>query len=81
MAGLNLGMGAYGNASGGSMTQASLPAQATSASSGRVTIAKRAFGITTAQNDAGPATAGFGTVALGIAGAAVLFYLWWSLPR
>lgn len=76
MAGLNLGMGTFG----GAMPQGALPAAA-SVSPGAPTIAQRAFGIQSANQSVGPRTAGFGTVALGIAGAAILVYLWWSLPR
>lgn len=79
MAGLNLQLSGY--AGNGSAKLASVPAAATSAGSGPVSIGTRAFGIGTSQTAEGPATAGFGAVALGLAGAAVLAYLWWSLPR
>jgi hypothetical protein len=76
MSGLSLGMSTYG----GSM-QGTLPAAA-SVSPGAPTISSKAFGVYSQQEGAvGPRTAGFGTVALGLAGAAILAYLWWSLPR
>lgn len=75
MSGLSLGTGGYG-----SFQAASLPAQAGNPA-GPSTIGAKAFGITTSQTDVGPRTAGFGAVALGIAGAAILVYLWYSLPR
>jgi hypothetical protein len=51
-------------------------------SPGAPTIGKRAFGVYSQQSGApGPKTAATGTVALGIAGAAVLVWLWWTLPR
>lgn len=78
MAGLNLNVGGYGSA--GSAQLASVPAAAQSPT-GPTTIGTRAFGIGTSQTDVGPRTAGLGTVALGIVGAAVLAYLWYSLPR
>lgn len=76
MAGLNLSMGAYG----GSMSQGAVPAAA-GVSPGAPTISQRAFGVGSLNQSIGPRTAGLGTVALGMIGAAVLVYLWWSLPR
>ena len=77
MSGLSLSMGAYG----GSMSQGAVPVAA-GVSPGAPTISQKAFGVFSQQSGAvGPRTAGFGTVALGLAGAAVLVYLWWSLPR
>ena len=77
MAGLSLGMGAYG----GQMSQGGMPVQA-GVSPGSPTISRLGFGTYSQQSGAiGPRTAGFGTVALAIAGAAVLLFLWNSLPR
>jgi hypothetical protein len=73
MAGLSLGVGGYGSAG------AYVPTAANPASS---TIGQQAFGIGTSQTDnSGPRTAGYGTVALGVAGAVVLAWLWYTLPR
>lgn len=77
MAGLSLGVGAYG----GAMSQGALPSSA-GVSPGAPTISQKAFGVFSQQAGAvGPRTAGFGTVALGLAGAGILLYLWYSLPR
>ena len=77
MAGLALNVGGYGSAGSGNLASLPMPA----GQPGSPTITQRAFGITSAQSAAGPRTAGYGTVILGIAGAAVLAYLWYSLPR
>jgi hypothetical protein len=75
MSGLSLGMGAYG----AQMPQGALPVAANNPSS---TISQKAFGIYSQQSGAvGPRTAGYGTVVLGVAGAAILAWLWWTLPR
>jgi hypothetical protein len=76
MSGLSLGTWGSGYAG------AAVPAQAV-VSPGAPTISQKGFGIMTAgQTGAiGPRTAGFGTVTLGLAGVAVLLYLWYSLPR
>ena len=75
MAGLSLGV--YGR----SMPQGAVPAAA-GVAPGAPTISSKAFGIYSQQGgNVGPRTAGFGTVALGLAGAAVLVYLCYSLPR
>lgn len=71
MAGLNLNVGGYGSAGA-----AKLPYAANAPSS---TISQKAFGITT-----GPSLSrvpAYGSVGLGVAGAAVLVWLWYSLPR
>lgn len=74
MAGLSLGpMGGYGR-------QGMIPAAA-GVSPGAPTISQKAFGVTSAQGSPGPRTAGFGAVALGLAGSLVLVWLWYSLPR
>ena len=74
MAGLSLGV--YG----GGMSQGAVPAAA-GAAPGVPTISQKAFGIYSQQTRTGPRTAGYGTVALGVAGAAILVWLWYSLPR
>ncbi len=74
MAGLSLGvMGSAGMA--GAMPYAA------GVSPGAPTIGKQAFGAYSQQTAGGPRTAGFGTVALGLAGAGILLWLWYSLPR
>lgn len=78
MAGLNLGVGGYGSGSA-SYTPAAVPIAANQATG--TTINQQAFGIGTSQTSVGPRTAGFGTVGLGVAGAIVLAWLWWTLPR
>lgn len=78
MAGLNMRMGAFGGYGG----QGMVPVAAGVSPGAPQTISGRAFGVYSQQAQGiGPRTAGFGTVALGIAGAAVLVYLWYSLPR
>lgn len=75
MSGLSLNVGAYG----GGIPQGAMPVAANNPSS---TISQKAFGVYSQQSGAtGPRTAGLGTVALGILGAGVLVFLWWSLPR
>jgi len=77
MAGLSLGAAGY---AAGGYAPAAVPAQAGNPA-GPSTIGMKAFGIGTSQTDVGPRTAGLGTVALGLAGAAILVFLWKSLPR
>jgi len=49
---------------------------------GAPTISTAAFGVYSQQAPGiGPRTAGLGTVALGLIGAGIMLYLWWSLPR
>ena len=73
MAGLALNVGGFGSAGAQIPTAANVPSS---------TIQQAAFGIGTSQtDDSGPRTAGFGTVGLGIAGAVVLTWLWYTLPR
>lgn len=74
MAGLGLNVGGYGAA----MANASIPTAANMPTG--TTINQAAFGIGTSQTS-GPRTAGLGTVALGVAGAVILTWLWWTLPR
>jgi hypothetical protein len=72
MAGLNLNVGGYGQALG----SAKLPYAANAPSS---TISQKAFGVTTGGGlSRVPA---YGSVGLGLAGAVVLVWLWYSLPR
>jgi hypothetical protein len=75
MAGLSLNVGGYGSgyAAAAVPTASNLPTGQT--------INQAAFGIGTSQSAAGPRTAGWGTVGLGIAGAALLTWLWYTLPR
>ena len=73
MAGLSLNVGGYGSAA--------IPSAANVPEG--TNVQQAAFGIGTSQTgaDTGPRTAGFGTVGLGIAGAVVLAWLWYTLPR
>jgi len=74
MSGLNL------KVYGGAMGQGAVPVAAGQPGSG--TITQKAFGVYSQQSgQVGPRTAAFGTVGLAVAGAAILVYLWYSLPR
>lgn len=75
MAGLGLNVGGFGSGYAGAASPV-----ASNQPSG-ATINQQAFGIGTSQTATGPKTAGFGTVGLGLAGALVLTWLWWTLPR
>lgn len=75
MAGLGLNVGGYGSGFAG----ASLPV-ASNMPTG-TTVNQAAFGISSTGGPTGPRTAGLGTVALGVAGAVVLTWLWYTLPR
>jgi hypothetical protein len=75
MAGLGLNVGGYGSATTGT---ASLPTAASQP--GSATVAQRAFGISSL-GDGGPDLAAKGAVAAGVIGAALLVFLWHSLPR
>jgi hypothetical protein len=75
MSGLSMAMGGYGNA----YASAAVPVAANQPDG--TTINQKGFGINTSQTGTGSATAGFGTVSLGVAGAVVLLFLWYSLPR
>lgn len=70
MVGLNLG--------GYTATAAQPPSAA-----GATTIAQTAYGTGSSPSGGanGPTTARNGTLVLGLAGAAVLVFLWYSLPR
>ena len=72
MAGLNLNVGGYGSA----YAPAAVPMASNAPSS---TISQKAFGVTTGGSISNvPA---YGSVSLGLAGAVVLLWLWYSLPR
>ena len=71
MAGLNLNVGGYGKAGAASVPYAANPPSST--------ISQKAFGITA--GTAGSKVPAYGSVGLGVAGAAVLVWLWYSLPR
>lgn len=79
MAGLNLGGGGYATGAvyagggGGLPTAANIPTG--------TTIGRQAFGIRSGIESCGPRTAGLGSAAIGVASAAVLLWLWWTLPR
>jgi len=75
VAGLGLNIGGFGSASasGGTMpVAASQP--------GGATVGQSAFGIYSSQT-AGDTTAGFGALILGASAAALLAWIWWTLPR
>ncbi len=74
MSGLNLGASGFG----GAYASASVPV-ASNMPTG-TTISQAAYGIQSGSGS-GPGTAGFGTVGLGVAGALVLAWLWYTLPR
>ena len=74
MAGLSLNMG--GNVGARSRASAGLPFAANAPSS---TIAQKAYGIQ--QGAEGSRVPAYGSVGLGLLGAAVLVWLWVSLPR
>lgn len=72
MAGLSLNVGGYGSAA--------VPAAANQPAASGATIGQQAFGVTTGASR-GNTLATYGSVGLGLAGAAVLVWLWYSLPR
>ena len=74
MPGLGLNVGGYGGVSTGT----ALPVAA--GSPGSATVTQAAFGITAA-GAAGSPWAAQGAVAAGLIGAALLVFLWHSLPR
>ena len=47
---------------------------------GSATVGQQAFGVFSSQT-AGDTTAGFGALILGASAAALLAWLWWTLPR
>jgi hypothetical protein len=74
MAGLSLNVGGYG--AGRAQSSSGVPMAANAPSSN---IAQRAYGIQEGQ--AGSRVPAYGSVGLGLLGAAVLIWLWVSLPR
>lgn len=74
MPGLGLNVGGYG----GVQTGTALPAAASQP--GSQPVAVKAFGVTAA-GDGGSPWAAQGAVAAGVIGAALLVFLWHSLPR
>ena len=72
MAGLGLNVGGFGAIGTAVPSPASQP--------GSSTVGQQAFGIYSSQT-AGPATAGMGTLILGASAAALLAWIWWTLPR
>ena len=76
MAGLSMKMGAFGGGSG--YTGGGLMPSAANAPSS--TIAQRAYGIQAGVTGQSRVPA-YGSVGLGLLGAAVLVWLWYSLPR
>lgn len=82
MAGLNLNSSfsaSRGNVGGSAGVAAALPPSYAASAAG-ATISARAYGVGS-NNGAGPRTAALGGTIAGVAGAAVLLYLWWTLPR
>lgn len=76
MAGLSLGM-----STGFVTPHAALPPSYAGSPAGQ-TISARAYGINgDAVTHGGPATAAYGSTAIGIAGACFLVWLWYTLPR
>lgn len=74
MAGLSMRMGAFGGANTGSGL---MPNAANAPSS---TIAQRAYGIQAGVTGQSRVPA-YGSVGLGLLGAGILVWLWYSLPR
>lgn len=74
MSGLSLNVGGYGGARGSAA--AGLPYAANNPSS---TISQKAFGIQAGAT--GSRVPAYGSVGVGLLGAAVLVWLWYSLPR
>ena len=72
MAGLGLNVGGFGAIGTAVPSPASQP--------GSSTVGQQAFGIYSSQT-AGPATAGMGSLILGASAAALLAWIWWTLPR
>lgn len=75
MAGLSMRVAGYGGAATGG-SGAAVPVAANNPSS---TISQQAFGITA--GTAGPSNAANGALASGALAAALLTWLWWTLPR
>jgi len=78
MSGLSLRTGI---SAGGSYTPMT-PASASPSTANAGSIAQAAYGIAgTGGQPVGPATAGLGSVAVGVVAVVALIYLWWTLPR
>jgi hypothetical protein len=75
VAGLGLRVGGFGSVTG---TGGAVPSAASQP--GSATVGQRAFGVFSSQT-AGDTTAGFGALILGASAAALLAWLWWTLPR
>ncbi len=74
MAGLSLAVGGYGGLGQGTMpTAASQP--------GAASVTQQAFGVYSSQTAGGPSTAAYGSLIAGAAAAALIVFLWHSLPR
>ena len=73
MAGLSMGMGGFG----GQVTATALPNAASQP--GSMTVTQAAFGITAGAG--GDDWAAKGSLVAGVVGAALLVFLWHSLPR
>ena len=75
MAGLGLRVGGFGSVTGQGGTMPTAASQP-----GSATVGQQAFGVFSSQT-AGDTTAGFGSLILGASAAALLAWLWWTLPR
>ena len=75
MAGLGLNIGGFGSVTGSGGT---MPVAASHP--GSATVGQSAFGVYSSQT-AGDTTAGFGALILGASAAALLAWIWWTLPR
>lgn len=79
MAGLSLNMGAFGSAGGG-YNGAATPAAAGASPSGPTSIGQKAFGVTTG-GTGGSMVGPIALVSTGTAAIALLWWIWYSLPR
>jgi len=75
VAGLGLNVGGFGSVTG---SGGAIPAAA--GQPGSATVGQQAFGVFSSQT-AGDATAGMGSLIIGASAAALLAWLWWTLPR
>jgi hypothetical protein len=75
VSGLGLRVGGFGSVTGNG---GAVPTAANQP--GGTTAGQAAFGIFSSQT-AGDTTAGFGSLILGASAAALLAWLWWTLPR
>jgi hypothetical protein len=76
MAGLGLNVGGYG-----AVQTATAAVPSAAQQPGAPNVMQRAFGVGSAQDAAGSPWAGRGALVAGAAAAAVLVFLWHSLPR